>query len=342
MPTVKFGTGQSVNFTHNPTPQDIDEVATKLGVNKPPQNKGGFDNFLDKNSQAVNKVGNVLGDIAKTAIRGPETFAIRSGQLAGLGIAKAFPGTFDQQKAYETLDSPMKTPFGNTLRPISEETPGTVTGQAAGTLSFGIPNPTIAGALGGGGYALQEKKSPLATAGYTALGASLGYLGGKISAKIADKLNPSQVMQRGFSDTAATYNPSGVADTLQGIGVTDISNPHTQAIANNVLNNEISAAQQLLNQSTPDTISGQFAPETAKLQSHLTRLLDAQKALRALQSVPAIQNAPGILSKAATYGGKVLPWAISGLLGGAGLMSYLTQGNTPHNIIRKSTSGGTL
>jgi len=37
MPTVTFGTGQKVNFAKTPTQQDIDEVATKLGINKPVQ-----------------------------------------------------------------------------------------------------------------------------------------------------------------------------------------------------------------------------------------------------------------------------------------------------------------
>lgn len=38
MPTVKFSTGQSVNFDHMPTPQDIEEVSNKLGINKAPAN----------------------------------------------------------------------------------------------------------------------------------------------------------------------------------------------------------------------------------------------------------------------------------------------------------------
>lgn len=39
MAIIKFSNGQQVNFNGNPTPEDIEEVANKLGINKPPQKK---------------------------------------------------------------------------------------------------------------------------------------------------------------------------------------------------------------------------------------------------------------------------------------------------------------
>ena len=38
MATVKFSTGQSVNFNKTPTSQDIEEVAQKLGLNQSQSN----------------------------------------------------------------------------------------------------------------------------------------------------------------------------------------------------------------------------------------------------------------------------------------------------------------
>lgn len=69
MATIKFETGQTVNFEGNPTPADIEEVAMKLGISKQPaaQPKRSFLSSVSSGVQSFfpgQKVGQSIGTLA--------------------------------------------------------------------------------------------------------------------------------------------------------------------------------------------------------------------------------------------------------------------------------------
>lgn len=328
MPKIKFGTGQTVNFQNNPTPQDIEEVANKLNINKPVQPNG----FLEKNSQAVNKVGNVLGDIAKKAIQAPVRLASRAGQLGALGVAKALPGLFDYNKAVDEVNKRQTVPGLNIdVNPISEETPETVAGQGISTVALGLGNPTLGGALGAGGYAMQEKGSPLKVAGYTAAGGLLGYGAGKLSGAISHALSPAtDDVSNTLIQTGVSSHPqeaSQITGVLHDLGITKVSTPRDIAIGRNII-------EQALND--------------AKLNQAFDQIPALQSAQRALEMISRVPSAPpiepGILSKVASRGLKAVKGlGLFGLGTGAAMLgNYLSGGNNPKEVIKKTISSGGL
>lgn len=190
MPTVKFATGQSVNFANMPSPQDIQEVATKLGIDKPttsqPQDSSFFGqsipgkvgNFLTSGTQVFGKtIGESLAapanaDLyAQTLSNHQEVThnlqdAIRKAKLNGGDTTKLENLLAQQNNSIPKIEDFTGQVINKTGEQVLGE--GAMTGMEA--LSGGL--------LGGGAEALTSKT--LSTGGKLLQGAKIGAAYGAI------------------------------------------------------------------------------------------------------------------------------------------------------------------
>ena len=179
MPTVTFGTGQSVEFKNAPTQQDIEEVATKLGINKPSLEHGAvkiqqLQEELGKAQQESNRglLGRVARELpketAKVLLQTPARF-VASGALSPIDITRGLMGqkpiqanipllgqTF-QGAAQARLDTGEEMPILGKSTPLKEIARAAVEVPLAGLETLGMTQIIKKGA-GILGKALQAKK----------------------------------------------------------------------------------------------------------------------------------------------------------------------------------------
>lgn len=314
--------------------------------------KGGFmDNvrnnpFANKVSNAVDTVGNTLGHGFQDAIKGPATLATRVGQAAGVGIAHALPKYFDADKAMQAADSNQEVPgLGVNIKPISEETPESLTGEAASTLAFGA-GPTLGGALGAGGAAMQNNEGVGSVALKAGVGGLLGYGLNRAAGAIGKSIHPSMTgIEDDLVRTGATADVEApqIANTLREMGVKNISDPTQRAIAHNVLDNTIRGVQQRIDSAIPDAISGQLDDGVLILQKNLDNLLSAQRALQQAGSVPIPPPpGPGLMGRIASGVGKGALKTLRNV-GYVGLGTLgAAEATDPKSILRRTMSQGGL
>jgi len=123
MPQVKFESGQIVNFATMPTQKDIDEVATKLGINKPAPKQS----FLSKAGSFFTE-GKGLKALTDTFISPVARELERPIVSAVRGVQGLVPGGKTGRESVET-------PFGE-VKPLSELSPGEALGGAVEVASF--------------------------------------------------------------------------------------------------------------------------------------------------------------------------------------------------------------
>ncbi len=184
MATIKFATGQTVNFNGNPTPADIEEVAQKLGI-KP--------GAAPQEPAQVTKPGSVIDSILNFGTKVTD-FVGGGGVADAFGTEIARIGKSSQDKA--TIESMAKSPLqvagsalqvGSMFAPVG--TTAKVISKGAEVLGAGAKLAKVAGNVGAGvatGYGfdvganLQEGKTgkeALKPGGATAIGAAIPLAG---------------------------------------------------------------------------------------------------------------------------------------------------------------------
>lgn len=174
MSTITFKNGKTVNFDGTPSPDDIDEVATKMGItpDTPPQSsqnilQKGFNLFMQPIENTAVRAGESIADLGLTGIN----------KITGGALDKYTPEGNLSQALTRSENTPMSVPFtGAQIKPISQETPESIAGNAVSTVALGLGNPTLAGGAIGAGSAMQDNKGP----GETLLDTAASALGGKI------------------------------------------------------------------------------------------------------------------------------------------------------------------
>jgi len=118
--------------------------------------------------------------VVQNLFGGSANLATRPGQLLGVGVAKTASAITGNQEYYDralsSLDKPFKSAIGTDVKPISQETAKSVTGEALGTVAFGVGSPIIGGALLGASVGLEKDGS----AGEVTLDAVVGAVTGKV------------------------------------------------------------------------------------------------------------------------------------------------------------------
>lgn len=201
--TVDFKTGESVDFDNEPTPKDIDEVATKLGINKPPVAEPKRDGLLST----------ILKDPLKTLVVKP---AIRTSQALASGAGALIGGEYGaklQEAASQPLDVPIG--FGGTINVEPQKAFGLggvkqITGDALKSASY----ITTGGTASGAASSLFKGQVRKATVGGMAAGAQGGALAGSGDAIQQEESGVGDVA--GGALTGGLFG--GVAGGLLGFG----------------------------------------------------------------------------------------------------------------------------
>lgn len=171
---VKFETGQTVVFDSQPTPEDIEEVAQKLKLsttNTPEQEK-----VSETNQQETKKEGFFKG-LARDIITPPATMLARPIQL-GAQLA----GVSDEDINKASAKVPFIGEGGALDLPKGKEGILKDLGRGAQTLALGLPVTKLVGALGagalmGGGSALERGEDAKGVATESGIGALAGLAG---------------------------------------------------------------------------------------------------------------------------------------------------------------------
>lgn len=211
MSTIKFENGTTVNFQGNPTPQDVEEVATKLGLSSHSHPAAQAQQFssnpilrgLQKFGQHGQNIANgIASDIAQ-----PFTKVVGSGVRAIEAIPSVLKG--NAQKADEIMQKPIfgqKTLQGSTplqnLGTAAQVGSFALGGGEANAIGSGVVKEStilgakIGGLQGGGSYlAGKDKPSLLGTVASTAGGAAGGALFGAGLAKLQQMALPEKQLE---------------------------------------------------------------------------------------------------------------------------------------------------
>lgn len=285
MPTVTFGTGQKVTFDQTPSSQDIQEVASKMGIDNPGQSQ-------------PSGIGKGIADAAKgfatNMASGPLAMAARPGQLLGVGIAGAASKLTGNPSYYQNALNAADKPSsfaGIPLKPIGQETPESIAGEGLSTVSLGAPGSgalgapaagALTGAIAGAGSSMQNNASPANVATNAAVGGLLGYGTGALTQGVLNRINAPKTLQdylvsSGASDPAQA---GPLSDILNQNGISDLSSKDNIVFAKNTLANQIGQANSYLTSSgVPDPISGEISPEAARWTSRVNDLKTALNAV---------------------------------------------------------------
>ena len=165
----------------NATPADI-EAYVKSAVSEQGGQAPQTDTVPTDNRNIIQKIGGAVYDPLVT-------MAARPGQLAGVGIAglaskiSGDPQYYEKAKA--TMNQPSQVPLlGTNIKPVNQETPESVGGEALGTVGLGVGSPVVGGALLGASSAMQDNGSPASVAVNAVVGSLLGK-GGEVVLKAA-------------------------------------------------------------------------------------------------------------------------------------------------------------
>lgn len=134
------------------------------------------------NRNIIQKIGGAIYDPLVT-------MAARPGQLLGEGIAgiasKVTGNPQYYQNALDTANQSSQMPFwGTNIKPINQETPESVGGEALGSVALGVGSPLVGGALLAASSAMQDNGSPVSVAVNAVVGSLLGK-GGEVVLKAA-------------------------------------------------------------------------------------------------------------------------------------------------------------
>lgn len=191
MTTISFETGQTVDFDGSPTPQDIEEVATRLGISKQPpatpqtfgQKIGGAvdsaSQFLVKNNVVGNQIGQAVGNNLFGANR------LLHGDIKGFDEAADSVGKIGPKRLFGDATKAVVTPVSLALSPTK-----TVLGSAA---QFGaLGSASSAGeSLSQGDSFTQAGVNAIKGGGINALTGGVFNLLGKGGSKLAKSAGPS-------------------------------------------------------------------------------------------------------------------------------------------------------
>lgn len=245
--TVKFATGQSVNFANSPTSQDIDEVATKLGINKAQASAPSASSPATPSSQSV--PGLPQPPQQPTPLQSPASTPSDSqsdqqpeklGDLSG--VARGFKGTF------------------NFLFPVLGDIYHAFKGDQPPKSVLQVAGDTALSALG--------FIPGLGELGNTAKAAKLAAEGGEVASKagLLSKVAGSSVAK----GAAAGYG-AGVASNLsQGKGIGESLAPNVNTVAGTLFGAGAPAAMKGLS-SVAEKVVGmnpQIATELARMGSN--------------------------------------------------------------------------
>ena len=287
MPTVTFGTGQRVTFQSMPSQQDIQEVATKMGIDSPGASQpsaGGLGQSLWNGAK----------NIASNIISAPVTMATRVGQLGGVGIAGTASQLTGNPSYYNNAMNATEQPSslaGVPVKPLNQETPESIAGEGASTIALGAPGSgtlgaagtgALTGALGAAGSSMQNNASPQDVAVNTGIGGLLGYGTGALTQGIMNKINAPQSLEDYLISSGASSpaDASELADNLKQYGVSDLSTKDNVVFAKNTLANQLRDANNYLTQTTPtDAVSGEPTDEAARWTSRINGLKSALQAV---------------------------------------------------------------
>lgn len=86
MPKIKFENGVTVNVEGNPTPQDIEEIASNVGVSKPVETPGGVVGALKSGWSGLKESLNKRVDNTGKAMNADQNVASKTLQVAGQGL----------------------------------------------------------------------------------------------------------------------------------------------------------------------------------------------------------------------------------------------------------------
>lgn len=201
--TVKFENGKTVTFEKQPTPQDIDEVANKLGIGKTPVGKKTAKDFGPATGGAADFARDTIKGIASPFLRtGVTLYNSAVGQpqettrkLPVVGDVKGIPPVFKQGGLVDPKTGKIQQPFN--LPGVQQAVGagvdlGTLIGgggagkkiiEDAGEQTLkslavrGLKEGAIVGATQGFGQGIQDEK---ASVGSVALNTALGGIGGSI------------------------------------------------------------------------------------------------------------------------------------------------------------------
>ena len=163
MATIVFGNGKKVKFNGNPTQQDIDEVATKLGFNepeKPPKDLS----LGDYGSMVVPAV----KAIGKQALQANQELGQGIVRGATFGMAgKLTPEQQVQEESIMTESGKAKTDADKYLNPQKVgEVAGSVIPLILSELAAGVATPILAAKYGLGALKIAMTQAGLTMAGY--------------------------------------------------------------------------------------------------------------------------------------------------------------------------------
>lgn len=151
MPKIRFENGTVVNFDGNPTQQDIDEIASKVGVAKPAETPGGVVGALKSGWQGLKESLNKRVDNTGAAINSNQNVASKALQTFGQGVGTigdvlgAGITTVASAITPDSIEQPIKDTFTAGVKKIM----GTETAQNAVKTydQFKTDHPELAGNL---------------------------------------------------------------------------------------------------------------------------------------------------------------------------------------------------
>jgi hypothetical protein len=132
MPKIKFENGVTVNVEGNPTPQDIEEIASKVGV-KPAETPGGVVGALKSGWNGLKESLNKRVDNTGVAMNANQSVASKALQVAGQGfgtigdVVGAGVTTAASALTPDSIEQPIKNTFTEGVKKIM----GTETAQNA-------------------------------------------------------------------------------------------------------------------------------------------------------------------------------------------------------------------
>jgi len=184
MSKIKFENGVTVDFDGDPTPQDVEEVANQLGINKIPQSDGFFKTLGKEMAKPFGEVYTAganwvesAGKAIKGDWRGADQALDKERDLPFLGKTKpAFTGKESTLEAGKKMlgygaEIGSYLPFTAGVGGVAKATLAGKIGQGALT---GMAEGTLGGMLGQGGRALQENMPVQDVLGEAQTGAAFG------------------------------------------------------------------------------------------------------------------------------------------------------------------------
>ena len=285
--SVTFGTGQSISFPHQPTPQQIQEAADQMGIkNQPTTNTSGIGQSILNGAK----------NFASNIISAPATLAARPGELVGEGIAGLASKVTGNPDYYNRAQNAANTPdslFGGAihLKPVNQETPESIAGEAASTIALGTPGygslsvpvtGALTSALGAAGSSMQNNDTTGQVLTNSAVGGLLGYGTGVLSQGLLNHVNAPHTMEDYLvqSGVADTNTAPKIVAAYNAVGINDLSSKEAVINAQNTLARNIQQANEYLTTNGgTDSVSGLLNDAAQRWTSRLQALQNLNQLL---------------------------------------------------------------